>query len=153
MSYFNPKKLHINHVEVDEDLFNLPRKYTLTHSDRTGELFLTISRNYDQKQISDWYTRFMRDEVLGEWKMENEKTELHLYFHISGGFVFGWAKMRDTIIRSHLKLVFQSIRYSERNLILKNQFLDSSPIYAHFISHRKKFNSVEQFGCLKEYII
>ncbi|MBN1329745.1 MAG: hypothetical protein JXA54_09755 [Candidatus Heimdallarchaeota archaeon] len=125
MGNLNPAKLHVKYVNVTEEVFSLPRKYTLTHSDKTGDLYLTISNIIDEKQISDRYTKFMRDEVLGEWKINDQINEVHLYFHISGGFVFGWAKLRDTIIRSHLALVFQSIRYGERNLILKNQFLDT----------------------------
>lgn len=153
MSNLNPNKLHVNFVGVKKNLLELPRKYTLTHSDRTGDLFLTISRDYDLKQISGWYTKLMRDEVLGEWKKKNGKLELHLYFHISGGFIFGWAKMRDMIIRSHLKLVFQCIRYAERDLIEKNSEVDQSPIFSHFISKRRKFNTIEQFDNLSNYKI
>ncbi|NHJ49503.1 MAG: hypothetical protein FK733_17065 [Asgard group archaeon] len=153
MSYFNPNKLHVKFIDVEEGIFILPRKYTLTHSDRTGDLYLTVSKNYDEEQISDWYTKYMRDEVLGEWMIVEGNKELHLHFHISGGFVFGWAKLRDTIIRAHLKLVFQSIRYGENKLIQKNQEIDTSPIFVHFKSKRKKFNSIEQFGQLKDYKI
>jgi hypothetical protein len=153
MSTLNPNKLNVKFIDVEEGIFKIPRRYTLTHSDRTGDLFLTIAKDYDEKQISDWYTKFMRDEVLGEWNTKGEKRELHLYFHISGGFVFGWAKLRDRIIRSHLKLVFQSIRFGEENLIRNNQNLDYSMIFAHFNSKRKKFNTIEQFGQLKDYKI
>jgi len=37
----------------------IPRKYTLTHSDITRELFLTIAAKYDYDKITD-----MRDKVL-----------------------------------------------------------------------------------------
>jgi len=153
MSNLNPAKLQIKLIDIKKDVFNLPRKYTLTHSDTTGDLFLTISREYDEKQISGWYTKFMRDEVLGEWKAKDGKHELHLYLHISGGFIFGWAKIRDKIIRSHLKLVFQCIRYAEQEIIERNPDLDKSPIFAHFLSKRKKFNTIELFGDLSNYRI
>ena len=43
MADFNPEKLHIIYKDsVDVDKLVLPRKYTLTHSDSTGDLFLTI---------------------------------------------------------------------------------------------------------------
>ena len=153
LSRLNPAKLHVKFVDVEEEEFSLPRKYTLTHSDKTGDMFLTIAKNFDEQQISHWYVRFMRDEVLGEWKSKNKSKELHLIFHISGGLIFGWAKLRDKIIRSHLKLVFQSIRFGEKKLIQKNRNLDTAPIFAHFISKRKKFNCIENFGQLKDYII
>ena len=40
------------------------RKYTLTHSDDTGMMFLTVSNEYDYSAIN--YD--LRDEVLGTWK-------------------------------------------------------------------------------------
>jgi hypothetical protein len=45
-----------------------PRKYILTHSDITGDLFLSIDTDYDKRALSNWYTKFMRDEVLAEWQ-------------------------------------------------------------------------------------
>ena len=46
----------------------MPRKYTLTHSDETAELFLSIGNKYDLDKIN--YS--VRDEVLGSWeKMMN----------------------------------------------------------------------------------
>ena len=41
-----------------------PRCYTLTHSDTTGDLFLTVGPEFDRAQISGWYTRLMRSQVL-----------------------------------------------------------------------------------------
>ncbi|WP_238457925.1 staygreen family protein [Alkalihalobacterium alkalinitrilicum] len=65
MSSFDPQKLSVN--------FNPPastvqpvetRKYTLTHSDDTGELFLDIGYVYNYAAIDCQ----MRDEILAEWK-------------------------------------------------------------------------------------
>lgn len=151
MSPLQPEKLHVKYKNVSEDIFSLPRKYTLTHSDRTGELFLTIASECDFDQISHWYIKLMRDEVLGEWIKKAEQYELHLQVHISGGLIFGWARMRDKIIRSHLPLVCETIRYAERELINANSFLDSSPIIVHFNSHRKKYNKVEKYSILKDF--
>jgi len=68
MSRLKPEKLHVRFaagVTPDEPI--TPRRYTLTHSDATGDLYLTIGPDYDRRQISGWYTRLMRDEVLAEW--------------------------------------------------------------------------------------
>jgi len=65
MSGLNPKKLHVTYLPgVDPEAPIAPRRYTLTHSDVTGNLYLTIGPDYNLNQISGWYTRFMRDEVL-----------------------------------------------------------------------------------------
>jgi hypothetical protein len=40
-----------------------PRRYTLTHSDATGDLYLTIGADHDLRQLRGVQARFMRDEV------------------------------------------------------------------------------------------
>ena len=129
----------------------IPRRYTLTHSDVTGDLFLTIDCEYDDDQISGLYTRFMRDEVLAEW-IENEKRyELHIYVHVSGGFVFGWAKLRYKIFKFHMPSVLKAIRNGDIELFELYPNLDQSQNYIHFISKKNKYNKIEEFGMLKDY--
>ena len=86
-----------------------PRRYTLTHSDATGDLFLTIGTEYDRVQIAGWYTRLMRDEVLAEWQA-GEPPVLHVHCHVSGGLVFGTAGWRASIFRQHMPMVLQAFR-------------------------------------------
>jgi hypothetical protein len=154
MSSLNPAKLFVTDNIREESHKNfIPRRYTLTHSDKTGELFLTIDRNYNKKQISTLYIRFMRDEVLAEWKKVNNMFELHIHTHISGGFIFGWARLRNNIIRHHLPLVFQTLRYSDEELFKKNKYLDEARFIVHFHSKKKKYNKIEDFGFIKQYKI
>jgi Staygreen protein len=69
----DPRKLHVTFVPGTSAAGPVvPRAYTLTHSDSTGELFLTIGTTFDRRQISGWYTRLMRDEVLAEWSVEED---------------------------------------------------------------------------------
>jgi len=153
MSDLNPEKLHVVYKDsVGVDKLGLPRKYTLTHSDSTGDLFLTIGTEFDYKQISSFYTRFMRDEVLAEWQENKGQYELHLYVHVSGGFVFGWASMRNKIFRHHLSLVFQSIKYGDKLLFELSPFLNESPIFVHFNSKNKKYNKIEKLGYIKDIV-
>jgi len=150
MADLNPEKLHTVFKDlVKNNKLILPRKYTLTHSDSTGDLFLTVGADYDYEQISSLYTRFMRDEVLAEWQKSNNHYELHFYLHVSGGFIFGWASMRDRIFRHHLPLVFQALKYGDRKLFEEFPFLNESPIIVHFNSKNKKYNKIEEFGLIK----
>jgi hypothetical protein len=73
--------------------------HTPTHSNTSGDLFLTIGPGYDHRQISGWYPRFMRDEVLAEWRQDEEESALHLFCHVSGGLVLGLAHWRYLIFR------------------------------------------------------
>jgi hypothetical protein len=151
MTELNPAKLHVvykNSIETNKLV--IPRRYTLTHSDTTGDLFLTIGVNYDYEQISGFYTKLMRDEVLAEWEEKDNQFQLHIYLHVSGGFCFGWAGMRDKIFRHHLPLVLQVIKYGEKKLFENMPSLNYSKIIVHFQSNRKKYNKVENFGLCKE---
>ncbi len=151
MADLNPEKLHIVYKDsVEVDKLIIPRKYTLTHSDSTGDLFLTIGSEYDFDQISNHYTRFMRDEVLAEWLMKDNHYELHFYLHVSGGFCFGWAGLRDRIFRYHLPLVLQAIRHGDNKLFDMMPKIKDSQIFVHFQSNRKKYDKIENFGQIKE---
>jgi len=151
MADLNPEKLHVVYKNsVDVDKLIIPRKYTLTHSDSTGDLFLTIGPEYDYDQISSLYTRFMRDEVLAEWQQNNKNHSLHLYVHVSGSFCFGWAGLRDRIFRNHLHLVFQVIRYGDKKLFEEVPEIKNSQIVVHFQSKKKKYDKIENFGQIKE---
>jgi len=151
MKRLNPQKLHVAYLTgtTTEDLF-LPRRYTLTHSDITGKLFLTINNEYDTKQISSLYTRLMRDEVLAEFTKE-EGLVFKVYCHISGGFVFGTAKLRYIIFRHELPLVLEAVRFGDRNLFEKIPNLDNTPVLIHFQSTANRFNKVENWGTMADY--
>jgi len=154
MSRLRPEKLHATFDGgVTQEEFVLPRRYTLTHSDATGDLFLNVGKEYDQKAISGFYTRLMRDEVLGEWLEKDSGSELHLYVHVSGGFVFGPAGFRFNIFRRELPLVLEAICFGDRALFSKNPYLESAPILIHFHAKQDRYNQVESWGTPKEYFV
>ena len=45
MRYLEPEKLQVEYLNVTRDSLKIPRRYTLTHSDLTGNLYLTIGSN------------------------------------------------------------------------------------------------------------
>lgn len=152
MSDFNPHKLNVRFVEgLKAPASFLPRCYTLTHSDRTGELFLTIAPNYDQDQISGWYTKLMRDEVLGEWQT-GDPPNLHLHCHVSGGFILGPAKWRASIFRQHLPMVLDAICYGDRVFLRANPNLLSAAIFIHFHARQAALDRVEEWGIVAEHL-
>ena len=152
MERLNPEKLHVMYLTgtTPENLV-LPRLYTLTHSDRTGELFLTIGGQYDKRQISKLYTRLMRDEVLAELADDGGRLVFKVYCHVSGGFIIGTAKWRYNIFHSELPLVLEAIRYSDRTLFEKNPQLDITPVLICFQSTDSRFNRVENWGVMADY--
>jgi hypothetical protein len=152
MQRLNPEKLHITYLTgASPEQLILPRRYTLTHSDRTGELFLSIGREYDTGQISKLYTRLMRDEVLVELSCDGERTTFSFYCHVSGGLIFGTAKWRFQIFQSELPLVIEATRYGDRVLFETNPELNNASVLIHFQSSNSQFNKVENWGTMLQY--
>ena len=152
MKRLNPEKLHVTYLSgASPENLLLPRRYTLTHSDRTGELFLSIGGQFDIKQISKLYTRLMRDEVLAELCYEGDNLLFRVYCHVSGGFVLGTAKWRYNIFQYELPLVLETIRYGDGTLFKQNPKLDDTPVFIHFKSKNNKVNKVENWGTVVEY--
>jgi hypothetical protein len=148
----NPKALHVNYLDESISQGPIhPRRYTLTHSDQTGDMFLTIGPEYDQAAISGWYTRLMRDEVLAEFLVGDEGPELHVYCHVSGGLVIGSARWRYRVFNYHLSDVLQALRYGDAGFIQANPSFDLSPITIHFQSTRRKYNRTEDWGLVRDY--
>ncbi len=145
-------KLHVVYLHgVDEHGPIHPRRYTLTHSDRTGELFLTIGPDYDRGQISGLYTRLMRDEVIAEWRIDENEPSLHVHCHVSGGLVFGRAAWRDRILRREMPLVLEALRCGDRSLYDLHPELDRSTIWVHFHSTSNRHDGIERWGTLQQY--
>jgi len=152
MGRVRPEKLHVNWLPgVTSEIPIIPRRYTLTHSDFTGDLSLSIGLNYNRGQISGWYTRFMRDEVLAEWKEDEMGMSLHVYCHVSGGLIFGRASWRESIFRSEMPLVLEAIRHGDRKFFDAHPRLDNSPIFVHFQSTRGNHTKIEAWGTLASY--
>jgi len=152
MERLNPDKLHVTYSSgTNPEELILPRRYTLTHSDRTGELFLSIGNEYNRKQISKLYTRFMRDEVLAEFTGQEDSPVFYVYCHVSGGLVLGTARWRYNIFQSELRLVLEAIRYGDRTPFEQNPVLDDTPVLIKFQSKNSKFNKTENWGILSEY--
>jgi hypothetical protein len=128
-----------------------PRCYTLTHSDRTGDLYLTIGPTVDRAQISGLYTRLMRDEVLACWEFYESAAVLHVQLHVSGGLVLGAAGWRDSIFRQHLQQVLEAFRYGDRELYRAFPELDDATIKVHFNSTRPKYDRSEDRGSPRDY--
>lgn len=146
------QKLHVCFKDgINNKNSGIPRTYTLTHSDITGELFLTIGYDYEYKQISNLYTRLMRDEILGEWK-NDKKPSLSIHCHCDGGIVFGTAKWRASIFRYYMPTVLEAICYGDKSFLIENQELQKASINVHFHNRQKSFEKIEEWGIIEQYM-
>jgi hypothetical protein len=153
MSRLKPEKLTVIYSgDVSKTDPITPRRYTLTHSDATGDLTLTIGSEYDRRQISGWYTRFMRDEVLAEWVKRDSSYSLDVYCHVSGGLIFGGSSMRESIFLNEMPLVLEALRFGDRLLFDKYAELDEAVIRIHLQTSRSDYRVVDM-GYPRDYIL
>ncbi|MBM7624480.1 staygreen family protein [Sporohalobacter salinus] len=146
MHKFNPDKLSVEyrHGITPTDPI-IPRRYTLTHSDKTGNLFLTIGYRYASDKINP-----PRDEVIGEWNYKNN------YVFYATVYIDGKNRKktdnRNRIILQELPLALKAIRYGDRRLFLTHSDLDKAPIYIYFRSIYPEYNRTEYWGIFSDYI-
>lgn len=150
MSDFNKEKLVVNFGEgISKKAPIEPRKYTLTHSDETGELFLSIGKCYDYTNITA-----MRDEVLGTWICDLDSNySLKLEILVDGCGDDKVSERRNKIFRKELPLAIKAIIYGDRAFIEELEFLNESKIKVKFKSRYDKYNVEENWGLVKDYVI
>jgi hypothetical protein len=143
LSKFNPEKLSVEYMDgVTATEPVMPRRYTLTHSDLTGELFLNIGINYACVKINS-----LRDEVLGEWKQYGNCLYFYVYVYVDQReYPPSVSAKRNEIFRRELPLALTAIRYGDRFLFNTFPYLDQAPIIVHFISAYPQFARQENWG-------
>jgi hypothetical protein len=148
LSNFNPEKLFVAYtsgVTAREPV--IPRRYTLTHSDSTGELFLTIGNHYAWENINS-----KRDEVLGEWKQNGSSLYYYVYLYIDQGeYNINVSAKRNEIFRRELPLALTAIRYGDRFLFSEYPQLDHTVIIINFISTYPQFARQESWGTFHHF--
>ncbi len=127
----------------------ISRRYTLTHSDLTGELFLTIGVHFAWHKINP-----MRDEVLGEWKLNGSSLYYCVYLYIDQGeYTHEESEKRNEIFRRELPLALKAIRYGDSFLFDTHPNLDKASIIVNFMSVHPQFARQENWGTFHNFSI
>lgn len=130
------------------------RRYTLTHNDLTGRLYLSVGLDYNEDQLAGWYTRIVRDEILAEWAVvhpSNDSTppRLNVYCHVSGEELWpAPPRLRSFIFQREMKLVLDTIAYADRALLAAHPELGSATVFVHLVSDLSTLNKVVEWGSL-----
>jgi hypothetical protein len=144
----NPDKLFVEfRTGVNPRTPILYRHYTLTHSDITADLFLTIALAYVWDKINP-----MRDEVLAEWRQDGDGYYLYGYVEVDGTSAVSTPD-RDKIFRRELPLALKAIRYGDRIFFRAHPELDWSPLWIYFHSTHPQYNKLEYWGRPADYSI
>lgn len=149
MSTFDRDKLYVEYMNgVTATKPVISRRYTLTHSDLTGELFLNIGFQYAWEK-----TNALRDEVLGEWKMYGSSLIFCVYVYVDQGeFPPSLSAKRTEIFRRELPLALTAIRYGDRHFFHAFPHLDQVPIIINFMSAYPQFLKQENGGIFQDFI-
>lgn len=151
MSVFDPNKLTINLIPPATSSHPVNgRKYTLTHSDSTAELFLDIGYVYNYKSINPQ----MRDEVLAEWKKDSHSCfRLIGWAYVDGGeFSQKVAGNRFNIFKKEMDTALKGIIYGDRPLFTNYPFLLDAPLYIHYLSTFPQFQQIAYLGTPRTYL-
>lgn len=151
MTTFKPEKLSVEYMHgVTSTEPVIPRRYTLTHSDETGNLFLNIGIRYAWEKTNP----AMRDEVLGEWITHENLFYYFVYVYIdlgpSNNFV---PSKRDEIFRRELPLALTAMRYGDRAFFNAHPPLKNAPVMVNFISGYPEFTKQENWGTFQKFSI
>jgi hypothetical protein len=124
----------------------MPRKYTLTHSDETAELFLSIGNKYDLDKIN--YS--VRDEVLGSWEKDDEYYLL-INIEVGNNNDINSIIKRDEVFRRELPLALTAIVYGDNLFLENNKELYDASVIIKFNCQIKEYDVLEKWGKIKDY--
>lgn len=122
------------------------RKYTITHSDTTAELFVFVAETYAEDQITS-----MHDEVRVAWEQNNNVLALIGSVIVDGKGVTGNAYIRNNIFYNEMPTALMALRQADRFLFYEEPNLDYAPVYINFISSDPTYDMTYDFGVIGIY--
>lgn len=147
MRDLSPQKVFAQYREpMRPDHPVMGRKYTITHSDTTAELFVFMADDYAQDQV----TR-MRDEVRIAWEPAEKGVFLLGSVVVEGKGVMGSPQIRNAIFLKEMPTALQAMRQADRFLFDKYPSLDGAQVLIHFVSSNPTYDKTYDFGAIGSY--
>ena len=122
------------------------RKYTMTHSDKTGNLFVTIGTSFAEDKIGK-----IRDEVRLQYIVIDRMPILYGEVVVDGMGIPGNPPVREAIFKADIPAALQAIRYADSSLFSAYPVLDQTPVYIQFISSNPDRNKLYDYGVIGDY--
>lgn len=147
MRELKPEKIFVQYrdrIKPYDPVIN--RKYTITHSDITADLFLFVGETYAEDQVSK-----IRDEVRLQWERKEKGYVLTGSVLVDGKGVNGLAYTRNKIFYREMPTALQALRKGDKFLFEKDLNLDKTPILIHFISSKPAYDKIYDFGVIGDY--
>ena len=124
------------------------RKYTLTHSDDTGQLFLDIGTDFNYEAIN----MKLRDEVIAEWQNDWQYRLVGKVYVDSGEYTEEEAQKRYNIFLKHLTGALQVMIFFDRLFLSNYSLLLDAPIYILFDSSYPQFRKQYLYGTPRHFL-
>lgn len=138
------RKLEVEFEEQINTMSIEQRKYTLTHSDETGQRYLFVGR-----QFADSRCNRLKDEVLAQWVEKSGRFELHIRCNLYCEQSLLSIEQRYVKFKEHMPRAIAAIVNGDMSFIIQNGYLEAN-IYVHFLSAitcQKEF-----YGKIEDYI-
>ncbi|MFC7686591.1 staygreen family protein [Ureibacillus sp. GCM10028918] len=124
------------------------RKYTLTHSDETGQLFLDIGIDFNYEAIN----LALRDEVVAQWQNDWQYCLMGKVYVDGGEYTEEEANKRYNQFIKHLDEALKAIVFGDRLFLSNYPLLLDAPIYIFFRSSYPQFRKLVDYGTPKQYL-
>lgn len=124
------------------------RTYTMTHSDTTGDLFVTIGLNYAVDQ-----TNAIQDQVYMKWMPMGNKNCLYGEVLVDGKEIPGSAEKRYTLFKQEMPLALQAIYVADIPLFEAYPELKETPVLIDFDSTLPEYDKLYSYGYIGDYAI
>lgn len=129
------------------------RKYTVTHSDDTGELYVTVGLTHAIDKVGP-----LRDEVFLDFELNGRQPAFYGTVLIDSAnlpeeskkFVKDSQKRTDIFLRE-MPIALRAIRSADRQLFEQIPKLDTIPVYIWFQSDSNTYNKLYDFGTMADY--
>lgn len=122
------------------------RKYMITHSDDTGELYVTIGPAYAEDMVGE-----LRDEVRMTWTMLGDNFVLLGEVLVSDPEFEENSKIRNEIFTREIPKALSAMRYGDRKLFEAFPALDKTPILVQFNSNLEEYHKLYHYGYVEDY--
>ena len=147
MKELNPQKVFVQYRDIMKPYEPvISRKYTITHSDTTAELFVFVAENYAEDQVTK-----MHDEVRIAWEQTQKGLVLFGSVIVDGKDVRGNSYIRNKIVYNEMPTALQALRQADRFLFDKEPALDNTPVFIHFISSNPEYDKTYNFKVIGNY--
>lgn len=120
------------------------RKYTLTHSDETGQRFLFVRSEFAEEEYDE-----LRDEVIADWYKKEDNKELRIMCTLYAEKSLYTEEERYKIFKRHMPRAIKAIVGGDEEYIVQNKLLDYN-VYVYYLSDL--IPKKEYYGKVGDYV-